>query len=126
MRYLHLQKIHKAINKNTQEKYSSSVQLTASNNSTHQTQRLPPFCKSRTSRVHPMVTADLLINRLKNLKDLKNSSLLISQNEKVGHCWEALRSSIIETDMTRRNSKNISKATSQKNMNMSRNSRRKK
>lgn len=80
MRYLHLQKIHKAINKNTQEKYSSSVQLTTINHSTPQTQRLPPFCKSRTSRVHPMVTADLLINRLKNLKDLKNASLLISQN----------------------------------------------
>ena len=126
MRYLHLQKIHKAINKNTQEKYSSSVQLTTINHSTALTQRLPTFCKSRTSRVHPMVTADLLINRLKNLKDLKNASPLISQNEKVGHCWEALRSSIISTDMTRRNSKNISKAVSQKNLNISRNGRRKK
>jgi|688.fasta_scaffold480502_1 hypothetical protein len=125
MRYLHLQKIHKAINKKTQEEYSSSVQLTALNQSP-ETQRLPTFCKSRTSRIHPMVTADLLINRLKNLKDLKNASLLFSQNEKVGHCWETLRSSIIETDMTRRNSKNMSKAASQKLMNASRNCRRKK
>jgi hypothetical protein len=45
-----------------------------------------------------MPTADLLINRLKNLKDLKNSSQLLLKDEQAGRCWEALRNSIIDSE----------------------------
>lgn len=60
-------------------------------------QPLPRIPKSKTSRGQAMPTADLLINRLKNLKDLKQSSQLLVKNEQAGRCWETLRNSIIES-----------------------------
>lgn len=72
-----------------------------------------------------MPTADLLINRLKNLKDLKHSSQLLVKNEQAGRCWEALRNCIIESEQSQR-SANPSHMQSQKSMNnISRSGRRK-
>jgi hypothetical protein len=64
-----------------------------------------------------MPTADLLINRLKKLKDLKQSSQLLVKDEQAGRCWEALRNSIIESEQCRR-SGNPSHLQSQKSVKM--------
>jgi hypothetical protein len=107
-RYYHLQKISKALRKKQPHTYASSTQLTL-NQSSFCSQGLPQLHKAHSYRAQPMVVADLLIDRLKSMKDLHSSRKLQLKNEP-NYSWEPFGSNLFES------SKTIDKETSLKTL----------
>ena len=90
----HLQKISHALRKKQAGSYACLAHLTQHPNLSQPTS---PASKQKSERNgQAILTADLLINRLKSLKDLHLTNTSLLKNERVGECWETLRSTLLQ------------------------------
>lgn len=93
-KYDHLQKISHALRKKQAGSYACLAHLTQHPNLS---QPASPASKQKSERNgQAILTADLLINRLKSLKDLHLTNTSLLKNERVGECWETLRSTLLQ------------------------------